>query len=571
MAMEFCRIAESDNATAINLFPKGNCSGLILENRINLFRHRQDNSPNIHMIHSRNHDLYSTENRLFGASVFPVPSSEIGKNTRFHPWLCSLRTRGFRGRHRCGVTLLSGPTEDLQHSTVLVGAAHCNYICKERQSRNIYETCCCRPEGSPGSCRNASSYCRGDPIFTLAEAEDLQIVCGEFSVESPEPEIISGEGEVVLDILKIINHPDYKPNEGPGVGGPIEGNDISVYVVDDSEFKLVKGVIWPACLPKESYPPENLGILAGWQDRTAVYLYEGSSITDYRLSNFHPRQMQVEEIICRDPAWMNTNTFYPQGTVCYRDPSLASCLEFGASGSGIVRKWRTDETDYEDQYSWIGPLTLSKGCDKAIDLLTNDQVFKVFLYSGENAAVVTDATCYMKWIADQYGLRLTQEYQKKQSCFQGRGNKMDFNQTLCRTSFGTYCNFSAVENKTGQVWDKCQLYTPVEGLAYNVNQCIENTHNGTARYSNCANNCIGVDPNAIIGAGVAAATATALGILGSGGVGAAMSAAGGAILTGGGLMMAQGMCLPPFYCISSSRRCCSVVFSVNGLVCPDTC
>ena len=72
----------------------------------------------------------------------------------------------------------------------------------------------------------------------MAEAEDLQIVCGEFSVESPEPEIISGEGEVVLDILKIINHPDYKPNEGPGVGGPIEGNDISVYVVDDSEFKL---------------------------------------------------------------------------------------------------------------------------------------------------------------------------------------------------------------------------------------------------------------------------------------------------------------------------------------------
>ena len=56
-------------------------------------------------------------------------------------------------------------------------------------------------------------------------------------MESPEPEIISGEGEVVLDILEIINHPGYKPNEGPGVGGPIEGNDISD-VVDDTNFKL---------------------------------------------------------------------------------------------------------------------------------------------------------------------------------------------------------------------------------------------------------------------------------------------------------------------------------------------
>ena len=67
-----------------------------------------------------------------------------------------------------------------------------------------------------------------------------------------------------------------------------------------------------------------------------------------------------------------------------------------------MRKWRTDESDNEDQYSLVGPLSLSKGCDKAIDLLTNDDIFKVFLYNGENAAVVTDATCYMQWIADQY-------------------------------------------------------------------------------------------------------------------------------------------------------------------------
>jgi hypothetical protein len=49
---------------------------------------------------------------------------------------------------------------------------------------------------------------------------------------------LSGEGEQVLDILKIINHPDYQPHQDPGVGGPLEGSDISVYIVDDSQFKM---------------------------------------------------------------------------------------------------------------------------------------------------------------------------------------------------------------------------------------------------------------------------------------------------------------------------------------------
>ena len=56
-----------------------------------------------------------------------------------------------------------------------------------------------------------------------------------------------------------------------------------------------------------------------------------------------------------------------------------------------------------------------------------------------------------------------------------------------------------------------------------------------ARYGNCANNCRGVDPNAIIGGGVAAAAATAVAgsalvspALGVGGLGAA-AAVGGAM------------------------------------------
>ena len=50
------------------------------------------------------------DNKLVGASVFPVELHKPDDRglTSLHPWACSLRTRGFRGRHRCGVTLLSG-------------------------------------------------------------------------------------------------------------------------------------------------------------------------------------------------------------------------------------------------------------------------------------------------------------------------------------------------------------------------------------------------------------------------------------------------------------------------------
>ena len=35
---------------------------------------------------------------------------------------------------------------------MLVGAAHCNYICKDRNTGDVLETCCCRPPDNPASC-----------------------------------------------------------------------------------------------------------------------------------------------------------------------------------------------------------------------------------------------------------------------------------------------------------------------------------------------------------------------------------------------------------------------------------
>ena len=175
---------------------------------------------------------------------------------------------------------------------------------------------------------------------------------------------------------------------------------------------------------------------------------------------------------------------------------------------------------------------MSKGCDKAF--LLPDRGTEGLLYRGENPTVVTDATCFMDWIADQYHLTLPKEYTKKASCTLGRGDRMDFNKPVCKTNLGTYCNFEFVDAE-GEAWDSCRLLTDEgrEGLAFNVNRCID----GNNDVANCANNCKGVDPNAIIGAGVAAVATTGLTLvgflgpaLGIGGIGA-VGAAGGALMT----------------------------------------
>ena len=89
--------------------------------------------------------------RLFGNSL---TNSYVDKTLKYtlnqYPWTCSLRTAGYRGRHVCGATLLSAPPS----KTIIVGAAHCNYICKSSDG-TIRETCCCRdPKDNFASCRN---------------------------------------------------------------------------------------------------------------------------------------------------------------------------------------------------------------------------------------------------------------------------------------------------------------------------------------------------------------------------------------------------------------------------------
>ena len=216
-----------------------------------------------------------------------------------------------------------------------------------------------------------SSYCPADPEdakYVAAEPEDLQIVCRVHNV-GPVPESVTKqEEEIVLTVTGFANHPEYEVGEKGSRrfrDGPYKGYDISVYHVDDRNLRLEEGKLWPACLPRLNLNDLDQAFFAGWKDQEPLYALDDdvkvSAITD---NDYLPRRVQVRRMTCKDPDWMKSETFYPARTLCYRDPSQGSCFQHGNSGSSVMTFFNA--TDGTGSYSFTGPLSMHKGCDKVI-------------------------------------------------------------------------------------------------------------------------------------------------------------------------------------------------------------
>lgn len=321
-----------------------------------------------------------------------------------------------------------------------------------------------------------------------------------------------------------------------------------------------------------------------------------------------------EQKECIDPKYQRdrgVDTYYPQGTLCFKDPSAESCPDFGSSGSGIVRAWakRTDKksfsidkstystglTTYSEvtqyQYSFVGPLSMQKGCDRAFHMHNirksrarekkppnNGVGFETnnLSYRGENPLVATDARCFMPWIAAQYNMKLEKDYSDRASCKTGRGDKTDIDKEECFANyFGkpVKCDFSLCEDINGEctpdkVWSECRVLTK-EGIAFNVNEClVKVTIQGTTTEAHvratCFNNCKGVNPNAITAAGVALVALS--GISSTAGLGPGALGIGGAILAGREVMNSMNRCGEG--CCRMNNRCCQLVPRRGMLVCP---
>ena len=135
-----------------------------------------------------------------------------------------------------------------------MSAAHCNLVFKvndklkscstypfQDEGSNIVEICCCRKPTFPESCLlrfpiddQRSSYCGKNPSLQLAKPSELNIVCSEHSL-AIQPEQVSPEKELVLEIMSITNFPGYQQgtesDTEENLKGPYAGGDIAVYLV----------------------------------------------------------------------------------------------------------------------------------------------------------------------------------------------------------------------------------------------------------------------------------------------------------------------------------------------------
>jgi hypothetical protein len=409
--------------------------------------------------------------------------------------------------------------------------------------------------------------------------QDFQIVCN-IRTQEALPQGTGYPEAITIDILEIRNHPSYTPlNKASSQdSGPINGYDISVYIVDDSKLaaRMNTTTLWPACLPRASdkdYLPGNRGILAGWGDPLPTYLGTGTSLENYANDYLLTREALFEQLpACTDPAWMQSRTYYPPGTLCYTEVAWAASVQFGLSGSGLVRPFTTSEG--ATRYSYVGPLSASKGSDRSI----YSDIYGIIDYSS-NPAIFTDVRCYLGWIAAQYGLSLPAGFTTPSTCGQSTGEKTAVNNTQC---LSRPIRVDEASNQPSRCvflpgFDKCQLFAYDEKAKPNYNLNFYYCSNEKDNFALCANDCPGVDPNAVVVGGEVAllsiAVASVVGpdiigpVLGAG-VGIAGLGLGNAAMNRN---RASGAC-PTGQCRPrNSRRCCNLTVRNGQLICPLSC
>ena len=255
------------------------------------------------------------------------------------------------------------------------------------------------------------------------------------------------------------------------------------------------------------------------------------------------------------------------------------------------------------RYALTGPLSITKGCDQTwIDFdPTSKQRTTLatepgITFSSSNPGTFTDLLCYLPWLAAQYGMRTADSYLRPAYCDTSSGDRADLEQEVCRGQEAVVGR--VVED---QSWDTCDFtfegIPSMEGVATRLprmlyDRCIRYSRgtvfllsrtfqivppdllstygylcaNSKGVLLNCAANCRGVDPNAMVAAGIAVLAASSIGAAGlitTGGVGLAM--------VGVGTATARMTCSFPFCQTRRSRQCCLLRMVGGRVRCPNTC
>ena len=257
---------------------------------------------------------------------------------------CSLRSTGsapsttftLHTFHMCAVTLLRVPPGP----TVIVGPAHCTYVCKKDANLPAPHCCC---DNGPTNCKADTAKCGPNPRVSEMTGEDAEIICGEWETTSDSEFFSEEDYNIVLPIKDIFRHPWFNTSFGAGTGA---GNDIAVFKVDDSALQNTNVSINPACLPPENRTASQ-GVHTGWSAPPSFSFldrYATGYAPFYR--DFHKQwHYKMEITSCNDPSvspliefplQYPANTFYPPGVMCAKEIDRDLCMTGGDSGSTLM-------------------------------------------------------------------------------------------------------------------------------------------------------------------------------------------------------------------------------------------
>ena len=429
------------------------------------------------------------QNRCFNETrtrLAPVEENSLYKtalqfeHTRHrYSWVCSLRSKSLSRQHLCAVTLLSIPPKP----TVVVGPAHCTYLCKRSETQPV-PSCCCG-EG-PDNCKADKTKCGDQPRVYLMTPQDAEILCGEWET-GPIPRILSGEKyNVFFPIKKIVRHPSFNVKNGEGLIG---GRDISIFKVDDSgidEYKARSLKLRPACLPPGKRTSKK-GIHTGWSRPPPFYIVEAYAPKYLKFYRDFSKQWHFAMDIldkCEDPQvfpYSNdslpypSNTSYPAGAVCAKDRTRKSCFSQGDSGSPLMVR----EKNRPQRFYVEGILSFVKGC-------------RTFTFGpggldqfSDNPTAYTKLSCFLPWIAKQYGMEFVQG-DTEDECVKESGNPNDGDNKTCNAIHSPEeCIFPFYYN--GVRYDKCIVITifnwihlprcPVRNITTKINGISSYTDN----------------------------------------------------------------------------------------------
>ena len=335
------------------------------------------------------------------------------ENTRHrYSWTCSLRRRDAGRRHLCSVTLLARPPRQ----TVIVGAAHCTFLC-QTSAGTVVPDCCC---GGQLDCSADRSKCPGKASVVQMTGEHAEILCGEWQTGDLSPEDSQEEFNILLPILEILRHPDYTLGSS---GQAYLANDVAVFKVDDRELSTATAQerVYPACLPLET-PGAEEGVHAGWTNPPPLeYVQEVAPGYERLYPEFLKQwHYKMKLTACQDvyndifPSLSTTRTFYPPGTVCARDKTNSSCFYSGNSGSPLMlREQARPERFYVEgllsyingcDYFYLGPELGAELTESVTENFTLPSPNWVLSQKSQNPAVYSRLICFLPWIAQQYDL-----------------------------------------------------------------------------------------------------------------------------------------------------------------------